>query len=320
MPRNPVTSMKYTLRQLEIFVAISRTGSVSRACDQLALSQSAASTALIELEKQFDIQLFDRVGKSLRINEAGQQLLPKAVELLDRAREIERMLQGQQGYGNLKIGATLTVGNYLVTLLVAKFLQQYPQSHIQLQVQNTRTIVEQIANHTLDLGMIEGECNHPEIAVAPWIADELVIFAAPTHPLAQLAQTGKAIHKSDLLLQPWIVREKGSGTRETFDRAFKQDYSRLNITLELEHTEAIKRAVESGLGIGCISRLALKDAFRRGSLVPIENHSLQFHRNFYFLWHRQKYQTGGIRQFLAFCQAFTQGATRSDLIDIPAIA
>lgn len=312
--------MRYTLRQLEIFVAISSAGSVSRACELLSLSQSAASTALIELEKQFDIQLFDRVGKTLRINEAGQQLLPRAVQLLDRAREIEQMLQGQQSSGHLKIGATLTVGNYLATLLVAKFLQQHPHSRIQLQVHNTRTIVEQIANYTLDLGLIEGECNHPDIEVVPWIADELVIFASPEYPLAQAINSGKKIDRAELLQQPWIVREKGSGTRETFDRAFQQDYSRLNIALELEHTEAIKRAVESGLGIGCISRLALKDAFRRGSLVPIEVDSLRFHRNFYFLWHKQKYQTGGMRQFLALCQAFTAGVSRSDLIDLPAIA
>lgn len=312
--------MRYTFRQLEIFVAISRTGSVSRACELLALSQSAASTALIELEKQFEVQLFDRVGKALRINETGQQLLPRAVELLDRAREIEQMLQGQQNVGHLKIGATLTVGNYLATLLVAKFLQQNPESRIQLQVHNTRTIVEKIANHTLDLGMIEGECNHPDIEVVPWIADELVIFASPDYPLVRNIKVPARIDRAVLLQQPWIVREKGSGTRETFDRAFQQDYSRLNIALELEHTEAIKRAVESGLGIGCISRLALKDAFRRGSLVPIACESLQFGRNFYFLWHRQKYQTAGMRQFLALCQAFTAGISRSDLIPLPEIA
>ena len=200
-----------------------------------------------------------------------------------------------------------------------EFLQQYPQSHIQLQVQNTRTIVEQIANHTLDLGMIEGECNHPDIAVAPWIADELVIFAAPTHPLAQVAQTGKTIHKSDLLLQPWIVRERGSGTRETFDRTFKQDYSRLNITLELEHTEAIKRAVESGLGIGCISRLALRDAFRRGSLVALETPELDLSRQFYFIWHKQKFQSSAMREFLRQCQALTAGVRRSDEIELSSI-
>lgn len=308
--------MKYSLRQLEIFVAISRTDSVSRAAEALSLSQSATSTALSELERQFDLQLFDRVGKSLRINETGQQLLPRAVELLDRAKEIENLLQGHAGFGYMRIGATLTVGNYLATILVARFLQEHPESRIQLQVHNTSTIVQQIANHELDLGLIEGDCNHPDIEVQPWIADELVVFSPPSHPLA----SQRKVSLEQLLQEDWILREKGSGTRETFDRAFHSHHSELKIRLELEHTEAIKRAVESGLGIGCISRLALKDAFRRGSLVPISTPSLDLSRFFYFLWHKQKYQTTGIREFLDLCRRLTVGVERSDLVNLPEIA
>ncbi len=307
--------MKYTLRQMEIFVAICRTESVSRAAEVLSLSQSATSTALSELERQFDLQLFDRVGKTLRINETGLQLLPKAVELLDRASEIENQLRGHAGFGYMKIGATLTVGNYLATILVAKFLQEHPESRIQLQVHNTSTIVQQIANHELDLGLIEGDCNHPDIEVQEWVADELVIFAAPNHPLAGL----KEITMESLLQEHWILREKGSGTRATFDRAFQNHHAKLHIRLELEHTEAIKRAVESGLGIGCISRLALKDAFRRGSLVPLATPSLNLGRYFYFLWHQQKYQTTGMREFIGLCKAMVIGAARSDQVNLPDI-
>ncbi len=308
--------MKYSLRQLEIFVAISRTESVSRAAEALSLSQSATSTALSELERQFDLQLFDRVGKSLRINETGRQLLPRAVELLDRAHEIEALLQGHAGFGYMKIGATLTVGNYLATLLVARFLQEHPESRIQLQVHNTSTIVQQIVNHELDLGLIEGDTHHPDIEVQPWIADELVVFSAPDHPLAKVSN----ISVEQLLQEPWILREKGSGTRETFDRALRNNHSKLNIRLELEHTEAIKRAVESGLGIGCISRLALKEAFRRGSLVPLATPDLNLGRYFYFLWHKQKYQTTGMREFIAMCKEMTAGVARSDLVNLPEIA
>jgi DNA-binding transcriptional LysR family regulator len=307
--------MKFTLRQLEIFRAVSRTESVSRASEQLHLSQSATSTALGELERQFDLKLFDRVGKSLRINEIGRQLLPRAVELLDRASEIESELSGHAGFGEMHIGATLTVGNYLATLLIARFLHEHPESRIQLQVHNTKTIVEQIARHELDLGLIEGECNHPDIEVESWIADELAIFCAPNHPLAK----HKNISIDELIKEPWIMREKGSGTRETFDRAFQNYHAQLNIRLELEHTEAIKRAVESGLGIGCISRLALKDAFRRGSLVLLDTPEIKLNRCFYFLWHKQKYQTAGMRYFLNLCKELTAGLERSDQINLPLI-
>ncbi|MEO6118385.1 MAG: LysR family transcriptional regulator [Methylotenera sp.] len=308
--------MRFSLRQLEIFVAISRTESVSRAAEDLSLSQSATSSSLGEFERQFDLQLFDRVGKSLRINEAGRMLLPRAVELLDRAREIEGSLQGNAGFGLMKIGATLTVGNYLATILVARFLQEHPESRIELQVHNTSTVVHQIANHELDLGLIEGDCYHPDIEVQPWIADELVVFSSPNHPLAKQ----KRLTIQQVLHEPWILREKGSGTRETFDRAFHNHHAELNIRLELEHTEAIKRAVESGLGIGCISRLALRDAFRRGSLVPLAMPNLDLSRYFYFLWHKQKYQTAGMREFLTLCRNLTDGVERSDLVNLPDIA
>ncbi|MEG0249046.1 MAG: LysR family transcriptional regulator FinR, partial [Pseudomonas sp.] len=105
-----------------------------------------------------------------------------------------------------------------------------------------------------------------------------------------------------------------------FDQAMRHHRANLNIRLELEHTEAIKRAVESGLGIGCISRLALRDAFRRGSLVPVETPELDLMRQFYFIWHKQKYQTSAMREFLELCRNFTAGFTRSDEIVLPAIA
>lgn len=308
--------MKYSLRKLEIFVAISRTGSVSRAATELSLSQSATSTALSEFERQFNMQFFDRVGKSLRINEAGHQLLPRAVELLDRAKEIESMLGSHNSFGPMKIGATLTVGNYLATLLVARFLQDHPESRIQLLVYNTKTIVQQIVNHELDLGLIESSCHHPDIESEPWIADELAVFCSPDHPLARKPK----ISMEKLLQEPWILREIGSGTRETFDRAFHRYHGKLNIRLELEHTEAIKRAVESGLGIGCISHLALKEAFRRGSLVHLPTPNLKLDRYFHFIWHNQKYQTAGMREFLTLCRNMTAGVDRSDQVNLPYIA
>ena len=308
--------MRYTLRQLEIFIAVSRLDSVSKASELLCLSQSATSTSLGEFERQFGLQLFDRVGRSLSINESGKKLLPKAVELLDRAKEIESELSALSGFGEMHIGATLTIGNYLANLLVAKFLQTYPDSNIKLQVHNTKTIVQQIINHELDLGMIEGDCDHPDLEVQPWIADELVIFSAPNHPLTK----EKNISINKLIKQVWILREKGSGTRETFDRVFGVNEKNMNIRLELEHTEAIKRAVESGIGIGCISKLALKDAFRRGSLVPLDVKNIQLNRYFYFLWPKSKYQTSGMKKFLKMCRDMTAGLESSDQIDLPLIA
>lgn len=306
--------MRFTLRQLEIFVAIARAGSVSAAAGKVALTQSAASTALSELERQTGQRLFDRVGKSLRLNELGRGLLPKAVELLDRAAEIDDLLLGHEAIGNLRIGATLTIGNYLATLIVAEFLQRHPAARVSLEVRNTRTLLDALAAHEVDLGLVEGDCRHPELKVVPWIDDELAVFCAPGHPLAS-----RRASITRLLSEPWILREAGSGTRATFDHAFRHHLSQLKVRLELEHTEAIKRAVESGLGIGCISRLALKDAFRRGSLAEVKTPELDLRRTFNFVWHRDKHHGAGLTAFLALCREFSANAARSDEIALPAV-
>ena len=307
--------MHFTLRQLQVFVAAAQQQSVSRAAESLALSQSAASSSLSELERQSSCQLFDRAGKRLTLNSLGQQLLPQAVALLDQAKAVEDLLNGKSGFGSLAVGATLTVGNYLATLLIGRFMQRHPECRVTLHVQNTQHIVQQVAHYEIDLGLIESECQHPDICVEPWVEDQLVVFCAPQHALAKSGQASIA----QLAQEAWIMRERGSGTRLTFDQAMRHHPQPLNIRLELEHTEAIKRAVESGLGIDCISRLALQDAFRRGSLVALETPELDLTRQFYFIWHQQKYQSTAMREFVAQCQALTAGIRRSDEIVLASI-
>ncbi|TFH85043.1 LysR family transcriptional regulator [Billgrantia azerbaijanica] len=307
--------MHFTLRQLEVFVAVAQHESVSHAARALALSQSATSTALAELERQFDCRLLDRIGKRLKLNALGFQLLPKAVALLDRAEEIEELLHGQQGVGSLDVGATLTIGNYLATLLISDFMQRHPGSRVRLSVRNTRAIIDSVRQHELDLGLIEGRCEEDDVVTQPWVEDELAVFCSPRHRLAGQGP----VELDRLLREAWIMREQGSGTRLTLEQATRHRRGRFNILLELEHTEGIKRAVESGLGIGCVSKLALRDAFRRGSLVPIPTPELDLSRQFAFIWHRHKYLATGMREFLRLCRQMTEGVRRSDEIDLPAV-
>lgn len=302
--------MRFSLRQLEIFVAVGRDQSVSQAAQALSLSQSATSMALAELERQFDTRLFDRHGKRLQLNERGRQVLPRAMEVLERAQAVEALLANEKVHGPLHIGASLTIGNYLATLLIGEFIRRHPGSRVHLEVHNTATIIERVAHFALDFGLIEGECRHPDLETTPWVNDELVVFAAPDHPLARQ----QVVTVDDVLSAAWILREPGSGTRQTFDAAFRPVRAALHILLELEHTEAIKRAVESGMGIGCISRLALKDAFRRGDLVPLEIAGLDLRRQFLFVLHRQKFRTQSMERFLALCRQVARNVRRSDEI------
>lgn len=290
--------MHYTLRQLEVFLAVARSQNISRAAEALSMSQSAVSGSLSDFEDHFDIQLFDRIGKRIQLNELGRTLRPRAEALLAQAQDLERSLKQHSEIGRLQIGATLTIGNYIAVELMARFMREQPGARVTLEVANTADIVQKVANFELDIALVEGELTHPELEITPWLEDELAVFCAPQHPLAQRS----ALTDSDLLEAVWILRETGSGTRQTFERATHDLLSQLNIMLELQHTEAIKRAVEAGLGIGCISRVALKDAFQRGSLVPLAVPQRDFRRHFYFVIHRHKYRSPGIQRWLALCQ------------------
>jgi DNA-binding transcriptional LysR family regulator len=295
--------MRLTLRQLEVFAAIARTDNVSRAAEALNMSQSAASSALVELERQFDCPLFDRIGKSMRLNSTGRGLLAQVEDLLAKAGEIEGFLAGGK-LGPLAVGATLTIGNYLATLIVAEYLQRHPESRVDLKVSNTRNVLDGLIRCELDVGLIEGEANDPDLLIEPWLADELVVFCAPQHKLAQVAQ----VSNQQLADETWILRERGSGTRALFDRVVAPALAQVNIQLQLEHTEAIKRVVEAGLGLSCLSRVSLRDAFRRGSLVEIKTPQFNLQRHFYFVQHRQRHISPASRTFLALCRELGNAA------------
>ncbi|MCP3908737.1 MAG: LysR family transcriptional regulator [Oceanicoccus sp.] len=290
--------MRYTLRQLEVFLATAHFENVTKAAQSLAMSQSAASGALKDLEQQFDMQLFDRVGKRLQANEQGLSLRPKAQALIEQARALEQELVNHKDIGHIKLGATLTIGNYLAVGLIAEFMGENPGAEIELEVANTESIARQVLNFDLDLGLIEGEFHHADLEVSHWRDDELVVFCAPDHPLAKKA----LLDDDDLLAAQWILRETGSGTRQGFDRAMHGLLAEQTIKLELQHTEAIKRAVEAGLGISCLSAITLSDAFQRGSLIPLQVPHRDLKRAFYCVLHKNKYRSAGIQRWLALCR------------------
>jgi len=290
--------MRFTLKQLQVFLAVASHENVSLAADELAMSQSAASTSLKGLEHRFGLRLFDRIGKRLQLNDQGNTLRSKAAALIAGATELENSLLDASDIGELKVGATLTIGNYLAIGIMAAFMKEHPTAKVNLNVQNTASIAAKVRNFELDIGLIEGELQEADLDVNYWREDELALFCAPDHPLA----TRNEIQDEDLLSADWIIREKGSGTRQAFDRAMTGILSNLKLRLELQHTEGIKRAVEAGLGIGCLSKITLAEAFKRGSLVPLACPHRNWTRKFYFILHRQKFLSHGVRSWMEHCK------------------
>jgi len=289
--------MKFSLRQLEVFLATAHFQNISKAADSLAMSQSAASSALKELEQQFNILLFDRVGKRLQLNEQGRLIRSRTEALIEQAKELEQALLQHQDAGPVKVGATLTIGNYLAVSILSDLLREHPDAEVNLSVANTQNIMQQVLNYDIDIGMIEGEIQHAELDIIPWRTDDLCVFCSPEHPLA-----GKqALTDDDLQEHSWVLRESGSGTRQTFDRAMHGILPKIPIIVELQHTEAIKRAVNSGLGLGCLSRISVEDALNRGDLVELAVPHRNFERTLYFILHKKKHRSAGIQRWLSFC-------------------
>lgn len=292
--------MRYTLRQLEVFAAVARSESVSRAAEALHMSQSAVSGALADLERQFEVRLFERVGKRLVLSELGRALWPQAEAVCEQARALEHNLARQHS-GELRVGATLTIGNYLCPGLMTRFLREQVDARVSLHIANTAETAQRVKSFELDVGLIEGEMSDPELDVKRWRGDELTVFCSPRHRLAKR----RRLTDGDLTRAEWIVRERGSGTRQAFDHALHGLLPELKISLELSQTEAIKGAVTAGLGLGCLSRLALSEELKRRTLVACAVPHRDFHRSFFFVMHKRKYRSQALEAWLELCRAET---------------
>ncbi len=292
--------MRFTLRQLEVFLAIARHKNTTLAAQELHMSQSAVSAALQTLERGYDVKLFDRVGKRLELNEVGKTLRKKAEALLAHAREFDQELHGHELIGHLRVGASYTIANHLAVNYLADYLADYPQANVEFAVTNSPEVVAKVLNYEVDVGMIESEVQHRDLELIPWLKDELLVFCSPDHPLAKKG----IVTDRDLAGVRWILRERESGARQTFERAFSSLLPELNVYLEFKHNEAIKRAVESGLGIGCLSRIVLQGNFRAGSLVPLNlGKRHQMKRTLYFALAKSRYRQAAVAEWIKKCVA-----------------
>jgi DNA-binding transcriptional LysR family regulator len=287
--------LNVSLRQLEVFVQIAVHGSVRAAAERLYLTQPAASMALAEMERQLDAPVFDRERGRLRLNARGRELLPLAQELLERHAEFGRRAAGKTVSlaGDLRIGASNTVGNYRVGELLGDFVRAHPQVAIRLRVANTGDIAAAMLDHSLDVGCVEGPVTHPLLEVRPWRDDALVVCASPDHSLSRK----RGLKSEDFAGERWVLREPGSATRATSERALAQ-LPPGETVMELDQIEAIKQAVVAGLGIACLPEVAVTDAVATGRLVALKTPFLDLRRKLSILLHREKYRGAALDAFL----------------------
>lgn len=269
--------------------AICRQQSLTKAADQLALSQSAASQALKELEQRLGQPLFLRQGRQLIPTQHTLDLLPKLQAFLDLQ---QQLVHSQPDQGELRLVASETVGCYLLPALLAQFSRLYPQIDFKLRLCNSSDVLQLMRQQQAQLGFVEGPLLSAEFHIQPWRHDLTVLFG---HPLLH-----QHLSPAQLLAQRWIVREQGSGTRAVLEHELARLQWVPQHLLELERPEAIKQAVKQGLGIGCLPLLAVQDEIQAGQLLLLES-PLQLQRQFRLVQHKN-YQSALLQKFLLFLQ------------------
>ncbi len=289
------------LHQLRIFSTVARLGSFSRAAEELHISQPSVSIQVADLERALGVDLFEQVGRRIHLTEAGRVLEDYARRILALAEEARTAVDETTGLrrGHLAVGASPTPGTYVLPRIIGGFQERYPQISVTLEIAATGQIGERLLRNELDLGIVGGKLHVPDLQVDPFLDDELVLVVAPAHPFAAAGSAQAAALQDHRL----ILRERGSGTRDAVDEAFRGAGRPVVAAMELSSSEAIKEAVAAGLGVTLLSRVAIRTEVTTGRLVTVPMSDLVIRRRFAIVHHKDKRLSSSLRAFLEMLRA-----------------
>lgn len=274
--------MAINFHQLHIFYTVAEKGSFSGAAQALHMTQPAVTMQIQSLEEYYGTKLFVRSTKKIELTEAGRELLTYAKRSIELVKETDLAMSKftHKLQGRLFLGASLTVGEYILPRILGPFNERFPNISIQMKIMNTTQILDCLLKYQLTFGIIEAQVVHPDVHTEPVLKDELQLVVPSAHPLAKAESTTI----DEVLQYPFILREQGSGTRQVMEEEFIRHGihpQELKIVMELGSTGAVKSAVEAGLGITFLSRSAVRHELALGVLrmVPVED--IRFERYFY---------------------------------------
>lgn len=277
--------MKITLRQIEIFIQVVELQNLTKVANDLGLSQSAVSMSIKELETIIGRKLFDRINKKLILNEIGRSFHTAMLPMYKKLDDIENEFKNSEDKGSVRVGASTTIIDYLIPSIVCDYMSRYPNVQIGLKEGNTKDIVTLVKEGKLDMGFVEGSVEDSEIIKEAIGEDELVVISANEE------LKGKEFTLKELAKYRWVIREQGSGTREVFLNYIKPQKVKLNVFLELGHTESIKSLIHSKKPISCLSILAVSDEIKNGSMFKVDIKDFHCTRDFFAIYHKDKYKS-----------------------------
>lgn len=271
-----------TLRQLQVFEKVASHLNYSRAAEALYLSQPAVSMQIKQLEENIGLPLFEQMGKKIFLTEAGRELFHYSRNIAQQLAELEAVISEMKGLGQGKLTlSVVNTANYFAPQLLARFCRQHPNINVTLQVANRDAVLKQLADNTTDLAIMGQPPEGLDIVADSFMDNPLVVIAAPDHPLAKL----KKVKFAQLAQETFLSREQGSGTRSAMERVFAQHHIQPRIGMEVETNEAIKQAVQAGMGLGILSlhSIELELETKRLAVLDVEHFPLMRH---WFVAHR----------------------------------
>jgi LysR family transcriptional regulator, transcriptional activator of the cysJI operon len=289
--------------RLKVFRTVASKHSFRHAAEALYLTQPAVTLQVKALEDEIGLKLFDRSSKTITLTEAGNRLYKYAEEIsamVQAAREALTQLKGPN-HGELKVGASTTIAQYVLPKILGEFVTQEARIHISIVSGNNDKIVHDVLEGEIAIGLIEGPARQPLLKTELFLADEIAVVVPTHHPWA-----GKIITLEELASAPLVVREDGSGTRHVVENTLRDAGVRikdLNFAMQLDSTEAIKASVEAGLGVGFVSRRAIRKEVRLDTLKEVTVDSLRFWRDFSILYPRGPEPSGAAGTFLLFLRS-----------------
>ncbi len=287
-----------TLRHLSIFIAVCKYKSVTAAADKLYLAQPTVSLAIKELEEHYHIKLFDRISRKLYLTEPGQQFLEYATHLVYLFDEMENNIKGWEASSPVKIGASITIGTYLLPEYITLFRQKRPDVKVYATIENSAEIEKRILNNEIDFALIEGTVHNGNILSCPFMEDELALICGNHHKLAGC----EPLDAEQMRDYDFILREKGSGTRELFDSTMLVHGISIKPSWESISTEAIIKAVEAGHGLSVLSCKLVKPYLDNHTIKQLTLNGIRFKRTFYLIYHKNKFLTSSALELIELCK------------------
>jgi DNA-binding transcriptional LysR family regulator len=301
VPKLPATldlDRAVTLRQLRTFKTVADLNSFSLAAQRLKLSQPSISYQVKELEQTLGLPLLDRLGRRVQLTEAGSLLYSYARRMLDVLDEATVAIEEMRGIqrGSLRVGASTTVGIYLLPAALGAFKKLHPGLVISLEIGTREGVQEQVLRNELDLAVVGPALKDADLAIIPFLSDELVVVAPAGHALAKK----RGLSLKDVAAAPFVMREAASGSRWSLEKAARKAGAKLTVAMELGSNGAIKHAVESGLGLAVISRYACALEFSSGRLVELDVRGFPIRRDWHIVHLRKRKLPTSVTAFIEF--------------------